>query len=382
MVDITRVLKSSFTLEVTGENPERFLNAAAAKGIYICAVEPIDGGLRLRLSRRAYAAMKDELPRGMEMKKIKEHGAAKFLRRLKKRFLLLSGGVLVLALTALFSQFVWMVEISGGDEGLQKEVAAFLEENNIRSGTAKRSIDQNRIKREAILSIDDLMWLWVDIKGTTAYVKIAPRNMPPEIEPKESANVVAAESGVIEKITTLRGTPAVSAGETVEKGDLLISGVIESERLDEPMLRHAQGVVQALVWREKNVLIPKKTEERSYTGNERKIRAIKIKKFIVNFSLNSSILYPKYDKIRHKYKLGNIPAEFISDTYKEVEAQIIPTDTEQEKARIFEAFEKEITDGGAQIISIEASEIDRGDYLEYSVSAECLTDIGKTVPME
>ncbi|MGN1097574.1 MAG: sporulation protein YqfD, partial [Clostridia bacterium] len=249
MTDITLALKSSYTVEVTGESPERFLNAAAAKGIYISDVQPIKDGLRLRMSRRAYYIMAEELPQGLSMGKLREHGAPRILRRFKKRFLLLGGIPLIVGLIALFSQFVWRVEISGGNTDLQKEVAAFLEEKNVRSGVTKRSIDQTTIKREAILSIDDLLWLWVDIKGTTAYVNIAERNMPPEMTTDEPSNVIASESGVVEKITTLQGTPMVSEGETVEKGSILISGAIESERIEETMFRHGEGVVIARVWR-------------------------------------------------------------------------------------------------------------------------------------
>ncbi len=381
MFDIVTAFKSSYTVEIVGTNPERFLNTAAAKGIYISKAVQVKDGLRLDLSRAAFNIMNENMPEGLVMNKLEEHGAARFFRKFRKRVLLLVGIPAVLAAVFLFTRFVWRVEIDGGTPELQKEVAAFLEKGGLRPGVLIGSVDQNKIKRDAILSIDDLMWLWVDIKGTTAYVNIAGRDMPPEMAPKEPANVIASESGVIEKITTLQGAAMVKEGETVEKGSLLISGAIESERT-QTMFRHAEGSVTARVWREKTVLIPKITVKRTPTGNKRKIRAIKIKKFIVNFSLNSSILYPKYDRIRVKYKVGKLPLEFISDSYLEVETENIAADLEKAKAEIRAAFEKELTDSGAEIAGIEQTEIDRGDYLEFSLTAQCLTDIGKTVPIQ
>lgn len=382
MLDITLMLKSSFTVEVTGERPERFLNAAAANGIYISEARPVKNGLRLRLSRRACKIMEENMPEGLELELVREHGVPRIMRRFKKRYLLFGGAALTAAVIFVFSKFVWRVEISGGTPELQEEVSVFLEENDIRPGIAKKDIDQTKIKREAILSIDDLMWLWVDLKGTTAYVRIAARSLPPEHISEEPANVIAGETGVIEKITTLEGRAAVGEGETVEKGSILISGAIESERIEETMFRHAQGSAIARVWREKSVLIPKVTEKRNKTGNVQKIRSIKIKKFIVNFSLNSSILYPKYDRIRTKYSIGSLPVEFITDEYEEVEAETAMVDMEKAIADSRADFEKEITDSGAEIQKIDIKENDMGDYLELLMTAECLTDIAVEVPIQ
>ena len=381
MVDIMFVMKSRFTAEVKGEGPERFLNSAAAKGIYISDVQRIDGGIRVRLSRRAYDIMSADMPQGLTIEILREHGAPRLLRKYRRRFLLFGGIPLAAAMIFLSTQFLWRVEIDGGTPELQKQVAAFLEEKGVRPGAYIGRIDQKKLKHEAIIAIDELMWLWVDIHGTTAEVNIASRDMPPEMVSREPANIIASESGVVEKITAANGAPLVSQGETVEKGSILITGVVESERT-ETMLRHAQGEVLARVWREKTVLIPKVTEIRNRTGNIKKIKSIKIKKFIVNFSLNSSILYSKYDKIRMKYNMGKIPVEFIADEYHEVDVEYVDTDLAQSKADIRSAFENEITASGAEIVSIDESEQDLGDYLEYSITAQCLTDIAKTVPLE
>lgn len=381
MQDLRLKLKSAFTVDVTGERPERFLNAAAAKGIYISEARPIEGGLRLRLSRAACRIMEQDLPEGLDMRRVREHGAPRLLRGIKKRYLLMLGAAAAAAAFAGFSSAVWRVEVSGGTPRLRAETEAFLKEKGLVPGTLKRNIDQNAIKREAILSIDDMMWLWVDLKGATAYVRVAARSLPPKKLPTEPANVVARETGVVESITVLDGAAAVGELETVEKGQVLISGLIPSERIEEPIIRHARGAVTARVWREKNVIIPKTREKRTPTGQSRKIRSIKIKKFIVNFSINSSILYPKYDRIRTEYKLGSLPVEFIVDEYAEVKAETETVDVEAEAARVRAEFEKEIADSGAELVNIDEKREDRGGGTELCLTAECLTDIAAETPM-
>lgn len=380
MTDIRFMLKSRYKAEVRGEEPSRFLNRAAAKGIYVYGVKPFTGGLRFRLSRKAYDLMKDDLPEGLELRVISEYGAPRFFRKYKGRFLLFAGIPLAALMIFAYTRFIWTVDIEGGTPELRGEVSDFLEKEGVRPGAWKSGIDRNKVKREAILAIDDLMWLWVDIRGAGAKVSVASRDMPPEMFTDEPTNVIASETGVVESVTVTGGESLVAEGQTVEKGSVLISGVIDSERV-EPMIRHAGGSVIARVWREKTVLIPKVTEKRTRTGNIKKIKAIKIKKFIVNFSLNSSILYPKYDKIRMKYTLGALPVEFISDEYHEVAAEYEDTDLETAKAGILDEFTTEISDSGAQLVSMDAAETDRGEYLEYRLTAQCLTDIAKTVPL-
>ena len=91
MVDLLFMLKSRFTLEVRGEEPQRFLNRAAAKGIYISEVKPIEGGLRVVMSRQARDLMAQDMPPGLTLKPVREHGAPKLLRKFKGRWLLLAG---------------------------------------------------------------------------------------------------------------------------------------------------------------------------------------------------------------------------------------------------------------------------------------------------
>ncbi len=380
MTDFFRLMKSSFTVEVTGENPGRFLNAAAAKGIYISEASAIKDGLRMTISRRAWSIMKEELPPGLQMERVSEHGAVKILRPLKKRYLLFAGAAAAAAITVLFSQFIWKVEITGGTSRLRKEAAEFLEEKNVRPMTLKKAVDQTTLKREAILAIDDLMWMWIDIKGATAFVRVEPRSLPPKALSSEPGNVIAEEAGIIESITALDGVPAVREGDTVQRGEILINGAVESE-LAEGIIRHGRGNVTARIWKDKTVTIPKVTEIRRRTEDVKKIKSIKIKNLIVNFSLNSRFFYPKYDRIRVKYRLWKFPAEFISDEYIRVETEEKPANIQDEKEKALESFKKELKADGAEIVSIKYDETDLGASVEFKITAECLKDIGCEVPM-
>ena len=72
---------------------------------------------------------------------------------------------------------------------------------------------------------------------------------------------MAARDGVITKLVVVRGMPVVKEGETVARGDLLISGVewINDQEAGE-LFKHevpASGIVEAKVWYDLEVVEPK-----------------------------------------------------------------------------------------------------------------------------
>ncbi len=80
--------------------------------------------------------------------------------------------------------------------------------------------------------IGKISWMSVNIEGSTVSVEIKEKVDKPEIlKQGEFCNIVAAQDGQIERLETYQGTPTVSAGDVVTKGQLLISGVSEEADL-------------------------------------------------------------------------------------------------------------------------------------------------------
>ncbi len=83
---------------------------------------------------------------------------------------------------------------------------------------------------------EDVAWISINKIGSTASIEINETvNKPKLVDNNKTTNVKAAKDGVIVRLEVLGGWAAVQEGEAVTAGDLLISGVRESE-VDEKII--------------------------------------------------------------------------------------------------------------------------------------------------
>ena len=132
-------------------------------------------------------------------------------------------------------------------------------------------MNADRTAAEAVKSSDKLAWAAVNIRGTTAVIEVREQLDPPkEDEPDggyDGENLIAACDGLITGTEIIAGKPAVSRGQSVKKGDLLVSGVIDSTRIGVRITR-ARGEVRAETVREITVTVPYRYERNVPDGRE------------------------------------------------------------------------------------------------------------------
>ena len=198
----------------------------------------------------------------------------------------------MLALAAVFALFlflnslVWDVRVEGCESGRESEILAELDSAGLSVGKSWRSIDKGEIEAKVLSSSDTVSWLNVNRRGTVAYVKVIDKviNDLPE-QPSGFANVVAERDCIIEQITVKRGVAMVKAGESVRKGQLLISGVIPTELGGGYC--YAEGSVVGRYTDTVSVTVSADVTEREYTDTS--VGAFSIKIFV--FSIN---IFKKY----------------------------------------------------------------------------------------
>ena len=378
-------IKGCYTLKAEGKFPERILNFASTSGIYIQNVRREDlQTLTFTVSRKGAKKLLESNIEGLNVRICARFGIPFFLQKHKKRGLLFTLPIIVAIAVVIFSQFIWRVEITGGDKVLRAQVQKVIEKNGIHFGIPKDKIDQYNIKRKAILELDDLSWMWVDIRGTTAKVKVQKRNLRPQInEIHEPSDVISMHSGVIEKMQTFCGQPLFKEGMTVEKGQVLITGIFKSENENIPTYyHHASGNVILKVYEKKTVVIPKKTLIKTPTGRKKRVFSLNLKKNNIKFSLNSGISYSNYDKIEKKYGLWKIPLSFSKTEYREVKVTSSDTDLSAQLEKRREDFEKTLTKRKMEVCGISEYTVENEDNVSVTFTAECLVRTDKEVPIE
>lgn len=381
---LIKLFKGSCRIKAEGRFPERILNIASSKGIYVYDVRRICAdSLFFSVSKKGSSALLSSVPENLSLTLCDCRGVPFFWQRYKKRAVLISLPVLFLAVSTVFSLFIWKVEISGGEKELQKEVLSVLRDNGIYFGALKHKINQNDTKREAILKIDDLSWLWVDIRGTTASVKIQKRTPKPTLlNINEPADVISLYGGIVEKMEVYCGLPLVCEGMGVEKGEKLVSGVFSSENENIPTyFHHACAKIILRTLREKTVIVPKETLIKTPTGNKKSIYGINFKKNNIKFSLNSGISYAEYDKIEKKAKIPFLPLSFSRTDYSEVRVTSKRTDTEAFIKKRKKEFLNQLKKENMQVENFSREIKDNGDSYNVTFFAECLVRTDKEIPV-
>lgn len=163
----------------------------------------------------------------------------------RKRYGLILAVILVCVLYYLSSGLVWDVRVSGNEGLSDQSVIEALEQVGFGVGSSWRKADNSAIENKLLMTRNDIAWVSLVRRGTVAYVRIIEsENVNQERVPVPLySNVIADRDGVIEEITVKSGVAVVKSGDVVRKGDVLISGVVETER--GVILCRAEGSVRA-----------------------------------------------------------------------------------------------------------------------------------------
>ncbi len=231
---------------------------------------------RIRFRERDFVFVSD-LARnaGVSFLRVRVSGIPMLWRRCKKRYGLWLGGALLLAALYVSDDYVWRIEIVGNETVPDNAIIEELEEVGFYEGIYHKNIDFDVLHNRFLARSEDIAWIAVNMHGSVAYVRV--REYMRHNEPIEGvcANVVAAKDGIIKQISTFDGYPDVKIGDTVNKGQLLISGVVAYEGCDTEYV-YAAGEVYAETEKTVTVAVPLTRDIKCYTGEKTREYGIKI----------------------------------------------------------------------------------------------------------
>ena len=179
------------------------------------------------------------------------------------------------------SDLVFDVRVSGNEAVSEEQILNELSAAGFGVGSRWSKTDKSAVELSVLSSSDTLAWISINEYGRIAYVTVIELDAVPKEEITYSAaNIVATRDCVIEEITVTSGTPVVRVGDTVRAGDLLISGIIESEGGTEYVV--AEGIVRGSTSERVSTEIPREITE-SFV-REGALESFSVK--IFNFNIN------------------------------------------------------------------------------------------------
>ncbi len=239
---------------------------------------------------------------GITLQMIEGKGAPLLLWKYRKRFGLLIGALLATALLLLSQCFIWDIRVLGNTTMTESEIREELRLCGLKTGSYIPDLEIGQLENRVLMGSDRISWISINLSGTVATVQVIEHVEPPKEDVKKPANLIASCDGQIEHVELYRGNCVVSRGQAVKKGELLVSGIYDSNTVGYRYTR-AGGRVFAKIERSFTVTVPLVFEEKTYS--EKKYAQIDLNFF--DFSLNiykrTGNVYGECDIIKEEYGL-------------------------------------------------------------------------------
>lgn len=392
-----KLLRGSVCVRAKSAYPERMLNLCSARGIEFWDVRWIDDtALSFCVARGDLRALRRAAEGcGAEISIERTVGTPFFFARLRRRHALFAGGILCAALLLVNSLFIWDFEVTGNETVPTETILHALREHGVHRGTFIYSFRSQDICNRVLPELKDLCWVAVNVRGCKAYVQVRERVRAPErVNESEPTNVIAAKPGLITKVRALDGEKRVLPGTSVQQGQLLIAGVVDTGGTEKPSVTTrflaGKGEVWARTWYDLTVRVPLTYEKKVYTGKEKRSHTLIWGENRLKIGAKgSSICNVDCDKIKNQtqwtlFGLFVLPVTWETETLLPYELEIAArsrADAEAQGKDVLETYLAALLGETGSVTQRRFSTAVEGDTLVVTLSAECEEQIGKEVPI-
>ena len=377
-------------IKIEGINLSHIVNKCIKNGIILKDLRwknPLESTVEIQGDD--FDRLKKAAGHSYKMTVLKEGGALPLFRSMKASLLTIAGAFLLGALLFYQSLFVAEIRVDGYKSLSEASIRQTLAEAGLVEG-AKKEDDYSHVKAALYEKHDEITWVSIYADGRLIKVHIAEagRQETAAGGREKPVNIVAARSGMIEKILPLEGNARVQKGDYVNKGDVLISGKYKYQSTDYSrgddfyiMYSHARGQALAKVPRQVTFYMEKNERKKTPTG--RSVWGIFIRFGDVEIDTAGGLC--KYEAaMRHETALLKtmrpLPITVSILKIEEVELEDLRRDAQQAEkilAAALRQYQKEAMKPGEEIISQSIEYEESENLIKADVFLEILEDIGE-----
>ncbi len=162
---------------------------------------------------------------------LRKRGLPFLAARLRPRTALWGGAVFAAALCWLLGTHVWAIQTEIAPAIDETAVMQQLSEMGVRIGMPIKKLNTRQIRWKMMQLQPNITFFSLNLRGNSLTVVAYGSTDPPEVLDEHAiTKVVAARDGVVTQVRALEGQPMVRAGDAVQTGDTLISGLVEPTR--------------------------------------------------------------------------------------------------------------------------------------------------------
>lgn len=256
-----------------------FISSADAASFFdlclLCGVGPKsqerdkkNGNIICRFSR---GAARELLPlaqrRGLSVRVVQMSGLPVLLSRLFRSPATLAGILVAVFLFVSAQLFLWDIEITGQEALSEEEVEATLATAGLFRGCFLPRLNTDAVAIGVRQLDERIAYVAVNLTGAVATVQIREVEPEPRVPSHEPANLIARCDGIVMLPLIFEGQCLVEAGQAVRAGQILASGILDTDN-NGIRLTRAAGSVMARTEQIYTVTVPFFYLEKSYTGKE------------------------------------------------------------------------------------------------------------------
>lgn len=390
MSKISRFIFGAYILSVPCECVGSALNILVTCGIPFGKTKERDGAYTLCLTRSGFRRYLEKCGGSLIFgETAKEIGFLALLGRYRLRFGMFAGALLFAFAVSFSSFFVWDINVTGNVNITEAEILERLDAYGFRLGAFAPRLDTADICRRIILEAGDISFMTINMRGTVATVVIhESTDSEGVVESSDPSNLISKYDAQIARIEVAGGVSEVKYLQSVKKGELLISGVIDSTALGYRLVR-ARGEVwgKTTLFYESEISLDQ--SEKTLTGEQTVKKSVKFFSKMLNLSKNINIPYEKYDTIVNEKKLYlfgiiELPIFIVTETYAEYEETPVTLSRN-------EAYRKALDDimakseaelSGAEILSRNMTLKEEENTMRLYMEVECILNIAEEVKIE
>lgn len=395
---IIRYVHGYVKIRVEGYSPERFLNLCSHHQIYIWGLTPCGNAYEMYMSLKGFKKLRPIVRKThTKVTLAGRAGLPFFLQKYRRRKLFFISFFLCIGLLYFYSSFIWDIHFEGNEKWTNETLLEFLEEKEVTPHMPKSKVDCARIVKEIRKEYDDIVWVSASIDGSRLRIQIkenedtfrredgldadggqkngdaSHKGEKPDsgdstggtlsVQAKEEQtprDLVAAKDGVITSIITRTGVPQVHIGDTVKKGDILVSGRVEVKNDAGEVIDYQYQASDADVFADTQMnyedTISTTYKKKHYEKSQRRLYYIKLGKRLISIgTLKNEYKEWEMHTSEHQLKLGEsfyLPISYgskIVRSYTSKKKSYTKKELQEQLSQNFQLFSKKLEEDGVQI---------------------------------
>ena len=311
------------------------------------------------------------------------------LNRIKTRCGLLIAMSLCVLMIICSNFFVWRVEVSGNETVPTGAVLRAMENAGAGIGSFWPMFRAERIQNQLLMELTDVQWVGVNYgSGAVQVVLREKRTVPKVIDNDEAVNLVAVRDGTVMSVSAKQGRPMVNVGDTVEQGQVLISGA-PVDALGGVRNVHALGSVKGRTEYVMSGRVAAQQRKKQYIGRRHLKISLILGRNRINFYPDSSIFGDTCDTITMDYRLCMqgvfyLPVRLLVQQRVDWKPVSYETDLQVAEETVREALEQQLQqklEGNGDVITAEFASATTDGCLTVTMMAACVEELGEEVPL-